>query len=146
DDLMDRIVEAGHLSASSMNRQPWQFVVIRDRKALGELGGLLRTGPYTAGAAAAVVVAYEHQSPFGGSGASRAIQPMMITARAEGVGSNWVGFGGLDAVRRFAGLPDGYDVLAVVPMGYPKQVVKGVKKRKPLGEIVSAERYGTPYR
>ena len=146
DDAMDRIVEAGHLTASSMNRQPWHFVVVRDRQSLKELGGLLRTGSYTASAAAAIVVAYERESRFGVSDASRAIQSMVITAWAEGVGSNWTGFGHLEGVRQHAGLPDTYDVLAVVPLGYPAQALgKGRKKRRPLAEVASRERFGTPY-
>jgi nitroreductase len=48
DDLIDRIVEAGRLTASSMNRQPWHFVVVRDRDHLRELGTLVASGPYIA--------------------------------------------------------------------------------------------------
>jgi nitroreductase len=147
DDVLDRIVEAGHLSASSMNRQPWHFVVVRDQQALRELGALVTTGPYIAGAAAAIVVAHERASRFGVSDASRAIQSMILTAWADGVGSNWAGFGGLEAVRTQVALPDTYEVLAVVPFGYPRREVgKGRKNRKPLGEVVSAERFGTAYR
>ena len=146
-DVVDRIVEAGHLSASSRNLQTWHFVVVRDRQALRDLGGLVRTGPYIAGSAAAIVVAYERDSRFGVSDASRAIQGMIVTAWADGVGSNWTGFGGLGKVREYVGLPDTYEVLSVVPFGYPKRAVgKGKKKRKPLAEVVSAERFGTPYR
>ncbi len=119
DDVLTRIVEAGHLSASSMNLQPWHFVVVRDRQALRDLGGLVRTGRYIAGSAAAIVVAYAHDSRFGVSDASRAIQAMILTAWADGVGSNWTGFGGLEEVRRYVGLPDNYDVISVVPFGYP---------------------------
>ncbi|HKF75992.1 MAG TPA: nitroreductase family protein [Candidatus Dormibacteraeota bacterium] len=147
DDVLTRIVEAGHLSASSMNRQPWHFVVVRDRQALRDLGGLVRTGPYIAGAAAAIVVAYERDSRFGVSDASRAIQAMVLTAWADGVGSNWTGFGGLHGVRQYVGLPDGYEVLSVVPFGYPTRPVgKGKKNRKPLAEVASAERFGAPFR
>jgi nitroreductase len=95
-DVLDRIVEAGHLSASSMNLQPWHLVVVRDREALRALGGLVRTGPYVASAAAAIVVAHERESRFGVSDASRAIEAMILTAWADGVGSNWTGFGGLE--------------------------------------------------
>jgi hypothetical protein len=36
-------------------------------------------------------------------------------------------------------------VLAVVPFGYPKRALgKGKKQRKPLAEVVSSERFGTP--
>ena len=34
DDVVDRIGEAGHLTASSINQQPWHFVVVRDRQGL----------------------------------------------------------------------------------------------------------------
>jgi len=37
-------------------------------------------------------------------------------------------------------------VLAVIPFGYPARPVgRGKKKRKPLGEVVSAERFGQPF-
>jgi nitroreductase len=147
EDVLLRIVEAGHLSASSMNLQPWYFVVVRDRQALRDLGGLVRTGPYIASSAAAIVMAYERDSRFGVSDASRAVQSMVLTAWADGVGSNWTGFGGLEEVRRYVGLPDRYEVLAVLPFGYPKRAVgKGRKKRKPLAEVAAAERFGTPLR
>jgi nitroreductase len=146
DDVMDRIVEAGHVSASAMNRQPWHFVVVRDRERLRELGDLVKTGPYIAGAAAAIVAAYQRASQWGVSDTSRAIQSMLITAWGEGVASNWSGGAGSEEVRRFAGLPETYEVLGVVPFGYAKQVVQGRKNRRPLAEVASAERFGTPYR
>jgi nitroreductase len=145
DDLLRRIVEAGHLTASSLNLQPWHFVVVTVRDRLRELGGLIGTGRYIASAGAAIVVAYERDSEYGVSDASRAIQSMILVAWAEGVGSNWTGFGGLDSVGAKVGIPDTYEVLAVVPFGYPKRKLgKGKKKRKPLTEIASAETFKNP--
>src|SRR5579871_3269665 len=76
DDVIKRIVEAGRLSASGSNKQPWHFIVVREREGLRALGSLVRTGPYTARAAFAIVVAYEKGNPLGISDASRAIQSM----------------------------------------------------------------------
>ena len=148
EDVLRRIVEAGRLTASASNAQPWHFIVVLEREALRKLGALVRTGPYTASAAAAIIVAYEKEKgEFGISDASRAIQSMMLTAWGDGVGSNWTGFAGrLDNVRKEFGLPETYDVLAVVPFGHPKRKVIGKKKRKPLGEVASMERFGTPLR
>src|SRR5437899_5715254 len=144
-DVLRRIVDAAHLTASSSNGQPWHFVLVRSREGIRKLGSLVRTGPYTAGAAAAVIVAYEKSSgAFGVSDCSRAIQSMVVTAWGDGVGSNWTGWVGMENVRKELGLPDSYDVLAVVPLGYPKRKVIGRKKRKPFNEVVSAERFGTP--
>ncbi|MEA2636919.1 MAG: hypothetical protein QOH92_3686 [Chloroflexota bacterium] len=144
-DVMDRIIEAARFTASASNRQPWHFIVVRERAHLRELGGLVRTGPYAARAAAAVVVAYPKDNAIAVSDVSRAIQSMILTAWADGVGSNWTGFGGLEGVRKAVGLPEEYEVLAVVPFGYPARPVKGVKKRKPLAEVASAERFGSPF-
>jgi len=146
DDVLRRVLEAAHLSASASNKQPWHFVVVKDRDALRELGRLVRTGPYIASAAAAVVVAYDKAENLRGvSDTSRAIQSMILTAWADGVGSNWTGFGGLEGVREKVGLPDAYEVFAVLPLGYPKRKLgQGKKNRKPFDEVVSSERFGTP--
>ena len=145
DDVLRRVVEAAYLTASASNIQPWHFVLVTKRDDLRKLGSLVRTGPYIANAAAAVIVAYEKSSQkWGVSDASRAIQDMAITAWGEGVGSNWAGGGGLDGVRLEFGIPDTYDVLAVVPLGYPRRRILGKKRRKPFDQVVSAERFGTP--
>jgi nitroreductase len=144
DDVVGRIVEAAHLSASAMNRQPWHFVVVRDRDRLREIAALAKTGPYIKGAALAVVVAVEKDNAYGLSDVSRAIQSMMLTAWADEVGSNWVG--GVPEVKTLLGLPDSYDVAAIVAFGYPtRPASRGRKNRKPLGEIVSNETFGAPF-
>jgi nitroreductase len=71
---------------------------------------------------------------------------MVLVAWAEGVGSNWVGFGGLEEAARLLGIPDQFTLLAIVPFGYPAQTLsRGKKNRKPLSEVASRERYGQPF-
>jgi nitroreductase len=144
-EIIQRIVEAGRLTGSGRNRQPWHFVVVQDPETIARLGTLAKTGPYIAGAGAAIVVAVE-KDDFGLSDGSRAIQSMILTAWSEGVGSNWVGFHGLDAVRSLLDVPDNLDVLAVVALGYPADARSGNKKnRKPLSEVAHRERFGIPF-
>src|SRR6266478_1982935 len=100
-----RTVEAGRLTGSSMNRQPWHFIVVENRDMLRQLGALAKTGPYIAQALLAIVVAIE-KTPFSVSDASRAIQSMVLTAWSEGVGSNWVGFRGLEEVKPLLSIPE----------------------------------------
>jgi len=57
DAVVHRIVEAGRLTASSMNKQPWHFVVVQERETLRKLGAATATGPYVADAPLAIVVA-----------------------------------------------------------------------------------------
>lgn len=143
--LIQRIVEAGWLTGSSQNGQPWHFIVVEDRETLRHLGSLARSGRYIAEAPLAIIVVIE-PSPYAVSDASRAIQAMMLTAWAEGVGSNWVGFKGLEATQSLLDIPDELDVLAILPFGYPlHEVGQGKKARKPLNEVAHRERFGQPF-
>ena len=145
DAVVRRIVEAGRLTGSGMNRQPWHFIVIRDRDTLRRLGALASSGPYVAQAPLAIVVATD-KSRFAVSDASRAIQSMLLTAWANGVGSNWVGFGGLENVKPLLDIPAGLDVLAILPFGYPARAIgRGKKQRKALREVAHLERFGHPF-
>ena len=143
--IVQRIVEAGRLTGSAMNLQPWHFIVVQDRDTLRRLGALARSGPYVAEAPLAIVVIID-RTGYAGSDASRAIDSMMLTAWSEGVGSNWVGFGNLEKVNALLGIPSERDVLAILPFGYPAdRIGRGKKKRKPLRAVAHRERYGQPF-
>jgi nitroreductase len=43
--IVQKIVEAGRLTGSAMNLQPWQFIVVQGRDTLRRLGALARSGP-----------------------------------------------------------------------------------------------------
>jgi len=141
DEMVQQILEAGRLSASSMNKQPWHFVVVREPATLVELGQMSPHGPYIAEAPLAIVVVID-PSRFAISDASRAIQNMVLAAWSAGVGSNWVGFGGMDEIKTHLGIPADLDILAILPFGYPATSTgQGQKERKPLDEIVHWERW-----
>jgi nitroreductase len=145
DAVVHKIVEAGRLTASGMNAQPWHFIVVQNPDMLRQLAALAPTGPYIAQAPLAIVVAID-KSPLAVADTSRAIQTMLLTAWAEGVGSNWVGFQGLDAIKPLLNIPDDLDVLAILPFGYSAQAVgQGKKNRKPLSEVADRERFGHPF-
>src|ERR1051325_10551314 len=144
-EVKNRILEAGRLTASGSNQQPWHFILVDDRAGLQQLGTLVKTGPYIAQAAFAVVVVVE-QSKMALSDGSRAIQSMILTAWDNGVGSNWSGFASIPEVNKALNIPDNLDVLAVVPFGYPaKEVGQGKKNRKAPAEVFYRGKFGQPY-
>jgi nitroreductase len=139
-----KILEAGRLTGSSMNKQPWHFIVVDSRETLEEIGRLATTGPYVAEAGMAVAVAIE-ETKFAVSDASRAIQSMILTAWSEGIASNWVGFFGLEDVAALLAIPDRLDLLAIIPFGYDtRSDVVGKKDRKPFSQVVHYEKFGEP--
>ncbi len=140
---IQRILEAGRLTGSGSNQQPWHFIVVDDPADLRKLSELVKSGPYVVQAPVAVIVVTE-KTPMAISDGSRAVQSMILTAWSEGIGSNWVGFTGMKAVNEFLNIPDNLDVLAILPFGYPvKELGQGKKKRKPLSEVASHGKYGT---
>src|SRR5215831_3453069 len=144
-DTVGRIVEAGRITGSAMNLQPWHFIVVDDSGTLQKLGALARSGPYVAQAPLAIIVAIQ-RTKFSVADAARAIQSMILAAWSEGIGSNWVGFMGLDDVKPLLGIPNDLDVLAVIPFGYPVQPgSKGKKNRKPLSQVASRGKFGQPF-
>ncbi len=142
--VIHEILEAGRLTASSMNKQPWHFVVVQDRAKLEQLAAAAKTGPYIAEAPLAIVVVVD-RTKWALSDASRAVQDMMLTAWSLGVGSNWVGFAGaLGAVNDLLGIPADLEVVTVIPFGYPTDSIgKGKKNRKPFEDLVYWESWGT---
>lgn len=142
---VQRILEAGRLTGSSMNGQPWHFVVVQNPETLRQLGALSPHGPYIAQAPLAIAVVLD-RTRFAVSDASRAIQDMLLTAWEAGIGGNWVGFGGMDDIKELLGIPAELELLAILPFGYPAQSVgQGRKRRKPLAEVAHRERWGTPF-
>jgi nitroreductase len=145
-EVIARIVEAGRLSASSQNLQPWHFVVVEERATLRAIGEIIKTGRYAADASFAIAVFVEKESHSARSDASRAIQNMILTAWSEGIGSNWTGFGAMPAIQQLLSVPESHGGLAVLPFGYPAaKLGAGRKERKPIGEVASSERFGTPF-
>ena len=145
DDTVTRIVQAGRLTGSSQNRQQWDFVVVRDKEKIRQLGALATSGRYIGEAALAIAVVVP-DAPVGYMDGARATQDMMLVAWGEGIGSNWVGNMDKPEIKELLGIPADKLLLVVIPFGYPAEKVgAGKKKRKPLGEVAHADQFGVPF-
>jgi len=134
DDVVTRILDAGRLAGSAVNRQPWQFVVVSDRDALA-------TAVYAPQnvLTAALVVAIVGARGFD---VGRCAQNMMLAAWNDGVASCPNGI--RDAER--AAQVVGGEVGVVLSFGYPARPRdpesraaaewSARAKRKPLDELI----------
>lgn len=120
---IERIVNAGRLSGSAKNRQPWRFVIVTDR---AKLQALSECGPWcghVAGAAFAVVLTVRdlHQpptltTPFD---LGRASQNMILAAWERGIASSMATIYEPALARRTLAIPENYDVPWAISFGYP---------------------------
>jgi nitroreductase len=123
------LLEAAMSAPSAGNEQPWQFIVIDDRKILDEIPGI---HPYTAmlkQASMAILVcgdvSLEKHKGFWVQDCSAATQNLLLAAHALGLGAVWTGFHPMEdrvrGMQRLLGLPDHVVPLALVPLGHPDQ-------------------------
>jgi FMN reductase [NAD(P)H] len=138
-----RILEAGRVSGSAANRQPWTFLVIRDDKAVEGVAESVYE-PLNVRGAAFLVAIQSHGGPPMDVG--RAAQNMMLAAWALGVGSCPNGINDRVGLNRTLGLDDDDKVPSVLSFGYPaKRIDPGRRspeewieraRRKPFDEVV----------
>ena len=137
-----KILEAARLTASAMNKQHWRFVLVQDRSNIRRLAADSTTGKWVEGADFAVIILVDPKIPVSGIDAGRVIQDMELAAWNFGVASG-VYTGIKEAtLRRDYHVPEALKVAAILGFGFPRKKILGKKNRKPLEELVSAERYG----
>ena len=73
-----------------------------------------------------------------------AAQSLMLAARAQGLGTVFVGIFQEEPLRDLLGIPENIRVVGLFPLGYPAEEKKEGPKRKPLEEICFFEKWGVP--
>lgn len=135
-ELLDRVVRAGLLSASGRARRPWELVVVRDRATLGRLAECRDSGAaMLAGADAAIAVLGNPEAADTWiEDCSIVMANMHLEAAASGVGSCWVqgrmrtaadGRSTQDFVAELLGVPDPWQLEAILSLGMPGGPAEG---------------------
>ena len=146
---LERILEAARRTPSSMNEQPWDFVVCTDRGTLGRLAETWRYAHHVAGSAATVVlvapVATDQDTrdwTFYDMG--QATMSMMLIAADLGIGSSHAALDDQALARRILSLPQDHFCVGFVAFGYPAdRPLRPIAHpdRRPMGEVVHRERW-----
>ena len=134
---LERILEAGRRTPSSMNDQPWDFVACTDRETCEQLAATWKYAAHAAGAAAVVVLVAAIPSDqdtrdwiFYDMG--QATMSMMLVAADLGVGSSHASIDDQALARRILGLPEDRFCVGLVAFGYPAD--------RPLAPIARPDR------
>jgi nitroreductase len=118
DDVQRRILDAGRLSGSSKNSQPWRFVVVESSERRERLADLVYEPTNIRGAQLVVAVAVRGKGPVS-LDAGRCAQNMLLTAWDQGVGGCPNGMPDRAAVAELLGLREGEEPAIVLTFGYP---------------------------
>lgn len=121
EEVVERILNAGRLSGSAKNMQPWQFIAVQNRDSLRALSECGRFARHLAGAALGIALVtsdpfYRLSVPFD---LGRATQNMMLTAWELGVGSVMATMYRADRAREILQVPPDYTIPWCISFGYP---------------------------
>jgi nitroreductase len=121
DEVVTRILDAGRLSGSGSNRQPWTFVVVESRERIEALARGVYAPGNVLGAGLVVAVVIRGKGPISFD-AGRAAQNMLLAAWNEGIASCPNGLADRDAVRAALALTDEDEAPAIVlTFGVPER-------------------------
>jgi nitroreductase len=147
---LEKILEAARLAPSARNAEPWHFIAVTDaekRKALskGIYAKFLVQTPL-------VIVACgdKKASPdWYAIDVALAVENMVLTATSEGLGTCCVGSFSEKDVKALLKVPENFEVLLLLAVGYAKEKVdlsskflQLMRARKILSEVASEEEFG----
>jgi len=154
---IERILETVRLAPSACNAQPWKFIVVTDpekRTQVAEATSnkVLSMNHFSRHAPVQVVVLEESAnftSNLGGWISKKhyphidlgiAAAHISLAAADEGLGSCIIGWCDEKKVQKTLDIPKNKRVMLIILLGYSSQPLRE-KKRKPMQEIVSWEKY-----
>ncbi len=151
EEALNRILEAARIAPSGVNRQPWKLIVVKDEALKRRLVAACHNQEFIA-EAPVVIVACGYNIHWNRGGymgelsmlmdVSIAFTHLILAARAEGLGTCWIGSFDNEEVKKILGVPEDVNVVALTPLGYPKDEKFGEPgPRKPLSQIVSVDRF-----
>ena len=152
EDVLTRVLDAARIAPSGSNRQPWRFILIKDEMLRRKMISACNSQEFI-GQAPVIIVACGQKLPINRGGymgemsmlldVAIAFTHLILAARAEGLGTCWIGAFSNEEIKKFLQVPDEYEVVAVTPLGFPKNenAFSQTAKRKTFDEIVSTNKF-----
>lgn len=149
DEMVEQLLKAARWAPSASNRQPWEFIVVRDeaiRKQVAQHAAFYFIKWAHVGEAPLLIVmcgnarnpAYRRflHEDIGLAGAQ-----IMLQAKALGLGTCWIGALDRKAVAGILKIPEHLEIVGLLTVGFPAEDPPP-PPRKPLSEIVHYDVYG----
>ena len=138
DNEIQMILEAGRWAPSASHRQPWEFIVIKNKEILEKISKNAFYGKFIkeAPVAIAIVGKIKTSKKWYIIDTSLVSMSMMLMAWALGIGTCWIGAMNREKVKKLLELGEDNYLLTVLPFGYIRGEIPDPKLRKPLNKIV----------
>jgi len=139
---LERVLDAGRRAPSGRNRQPIEFIVVKDPATIKRLAAAQKC---IADVGLVICIAADPgKSQFWLEDVAAATTNMLLAIAALGYGSVWIEGTLLrveEECKRALGIPDDMRLIVALPIGAPTKPPKQAQKRL-LTDMVHRERYG----
>ncbi len=128
--IIDKILKAGHIAPTGCNNQPQRILVLNSEKAIDKLKGCTKCH---FNAPTAILVCHNKDESWKRVYDGALSSPvdavivathMMLAAHNEGVGSCWVMHFNPEAMKSAFNIPENVEPVALLVMGYPAEDAK----------------------
>jgi nitroreductase len=132
DDVVETLLKAAMYAPSAVNKQPWHFIVFRDREIKEKIISFHEYASMLRQADTAILVCWDeelqHDTGYGPVDCSAATQNILLSAYGLGLGSVWVGLypriHRMESIHALFGLPKNIRPFSLVSLGYPAEEKK----------------------
>ncbi len=133
---MHTILECAMCAPSARNQQKWRFIVVDKKEILQELSQNIPSGKMCKEADKVILVCYEIDDEtselYWQQDGSAAIQNILLSSAALGIGSVWVAIHPreqkIEFISKLFSLPKNIKPLSLVALGYKKNILKEVDR------------------
>ncbi len=129
DEDIEKILRAAMSAPSAANKQPWEFIVIKDRKILDKIPEFHPYAKMSSEASVAIVVCGDTRRSddrgFWVQDCAAASQNILLAANSLGLGSVWCGIYPKEDLtvkfKELLNLPKKVYPVSFIPIGYPNE-------------------------
>ena len=145
-----RIIDAARWAPSASNRQGWKYIIVTDMKVKRVIRE--ENAAYFIEAAPVLIVVlydnrtdnFEYKDHIQSAAAS--IQNILLTAEELGLGTCWINnMPPKRIMRRILGIPNYFDPIAIVALGYYEKKPKPLERKHKIEDIFSYNRFDFPH-
>jgi len=138
---LERMLEAARLAPSGMNLQPWELVVVLDRKTKFLLVEACDGQEFLGDAAAVICGLDDPSAKWARVDVALAMEHIVLEATELGYGCCFVGAFSKRKVREALCIPGDRDVVMLLAIGWPAGKTPAAPK-KPVSKLVHWGKYG----
>lgn len=139
DEALNELIKYAMYAPSAVNKQPWHFVVLRDKQLFEKIIAFHPHAKMLTNAAAAILICGDeeqaHTPAYWPVDCAAATENMLLAAHAMGLGAVWLGIypreERIAAMKNLISLPATIHPFSLISIGYPSETPRQTERFNP---------------